>query len=418
MGFFWNAYLPNGEDFPDEATQYTTCGWTRIAREICATRDDDTTAVVSLAIVANSLCMLGSQHREPGMIKDGQQVYGKALLQMRSALQRHQLNPSHSTKGKKLALIIASRLLTVFTMLFGGNGGEGESTTQGKAWVSLNSGEKALVLSSPPTAYQTGVAHQVFVDTRLNLFLPKLIAKTRTILANTDWMTEAWSVVPKTPLDRLVDLVAQIPALAEDLTAINTGILSEQAKVDAKRALRPRFVAFLAEMQRWFDDIVPGLSMDDLLASKKSRKKKIVPVLDLAKAHTLILFWAICLLFRGGLLQVLTEPEDIPLSFVNVHAIRYNMLRVLSSVFFPSGLGSSLSSSSSRGCWYSVNIALFPLRTLLGTIGDGSGDGDSFPLSPAEVKLMAGIANECKARGVASFLNSMGRYVSAADAKD
>ncbi|CAK7199311.1 hypothetical protein SEUCBS139899_001987 [Sporothrix eucalyptigena] len=419
VGFFWNVYLPNGERFPDEASQYTTCGWTCIARDICDKKNDEIAAVVRLAITANSLCMLGSQHREPHMIKDGQKVYGKALLHMRSALQR-----PPTLMDNKLALIIASRLLTVFTILFGGHDPAGQPTvqltTQGKAWAGLNSGEMALVLSSPPAAYQGGGAHQVFVDTRLNLFLPSLIAKARTTLAEPAWMTEPWCVVLKTPLDQLVDLLAHIPALAEDMVVVNTSDLSKRAKTEAKRALRPRFLSFAADMRRWFDNVVPSLGMDELLAShRKSRKKKTtIDVLDLAKAHTLIVFWATVLHFRRGSLQeLIVETEELPSAFVNVQATRYNMLKVLSSVFFPSGSGSG-SSSSSRGCWYSVNMALFPLRTLLGTIGDNSADGEQFPLSPTEVELMTGIANECKARGVASFLDSMGRYVSAADGKD
>lgn len=418
IGFFWNAYLPNGEPFPDEASRYTTCGWTQIAQELCrstAAGGNSTTNVVRLAIVSNSLCMLGSQHREPRMVQDGHQVYGRALLLMRSALQQFE-----STEDKKIALILASRLLTIFTVLFGRDTTERGSptTAQGQAWMGLNAGEMALLLSSRPEAYQTGAAHQIFVDTRLHLFLPYLISKSRTTLSRPGWMTAPWTVVPKTPLDRLVDLIAQIPALAEDLTAINNKeILSEEDKNVAKRALRPRFSAFVADMEGWFDDVVPELGIEELLVSRKSKKRKLTPVaplhvLDLAKAHTLVLFWATCLLFRGGLLQVLDEESDIPSQFVNVRAIRYNMLKIMSSVFFPSG-------SKMTASWYSVNIALFPLRTVMATVGrEDDGDDDTSPLSPAEIELMTGISNECKARGVASFLNSMGQYLSEADAKD
>ncbi|CAK7210766.1 hypothetical protein SBRCBS47491_000890 [Sporothrix bragantina] len=417
IGFFWQVYLPHGEPFPDEAGHYTTCGWTRVARDICDGNDggSDSATVVRLAITANSLCMLGSQYHEPRMMKDGQQVYGQALLQMRSVLQRHQSR--ENKMDDKLALIIASRLLTVFTMLFGGGDPsareETTPTAQGQAWVGLNSGEMALVMSSPPAEYQTGAAHQVFVDTRLNLYLPSLIVKSRTALASTAWMTEPWAFVVKTPLDRLVDLVALIPALAEDLTALNVGSLSETAKIEAKKELRPQFLSFVADMKRWFDDVVPGLGIDTLVSGQtRTSKTKATSVMDLAKAHTLVLFWATCLMFRGGLLQVLTQPEDIPATFINVYAIRYNMLRVLSNVLF-------LPVSKSQGCWYGINIALFPLRTVLGTIGDENDeDDDRFPLSPAEMEFMRAIAKECKARGVASFLDSMGRYVSEADAKD
>ncbi|ERS95687.1 hypothetical protein HMPREF1624_07762 [Sporothrix schenckii ATCC 58251] len=427
IGFFWTAYLPNGEPFPDEASRYTTCGWTRIVREMCesqvtTTETDSTTDLVRLAVVANGLCMLGSQHRDTRMVDDGHQVYGRALQKMRAALQRFE-----STETKKLALLLTSRLLTMFTLLFGRDVTDRgpPSAAQGEAWVGLNAGEMALLLSSRPEAYQTGDAHQVFVDTRLHLFLPYLMFKSRTSLSRPDWMTVPWAVIPKTPLDRLIDHIGHIPALAEDLTAINSNeTLSEKDKRIAKHGLRPRYSAFVAEMKDWFDDVVPGFGIEELLAIGKTKKRKRASegsssVLELAKAHTLVLFWATCLLFRGGLLQVLNEDGDIPPEFVNMRAIRYNMLKIMSSVFFSPN--SKLTAS-----WYSINIALFPLRIVMGTVGrndsddgdNGHGDIDTCPLSPAEIELMAGISKECKARGVASFLNSMGQYLSEGDAKE
>lgn len=103
--FFWRAYLPHEENFSYEDASYTACGWTNVAKDIGDQED-----VVKLAMAANCLCMLGSQHGETFMSKEGRLIYSNALGNMRYALQ----NPAGIDKNR---LIIASRLLTLFMVV-------------------------------------------------------------------------------------------------------------------------------------------------------------------------------------------------------------------------------------------------------------------------------------------------------------
>lgn len=447
IGLFWRAYLPNGEQFSDEACGYTTCGWTRVAHAMCrdpAGWDDPTNGIslVRLAIIASSLCMVGNQHHDAHMVEYGHSTYGLALQRMRKILSRSLslLPPAASTPTptptdqEKLVLLVASRLLTMFTLLF--DIGHQTPTVQSQSWISLNAGERALLSSKEPDAYQDGDAHQIFVDSRLHLFLPSLISMQRPELLSDDkWMEVPWAVVPKTPMDRLVDLIGLLPALVADKRAMDVDFKSTFV---SNTALQQPFNALIAKLQTWSDDIVPGLKLEELSVSQRTRasnKRKRAPEsesgsggssspgLGVAKAHAAVLFWATCLLYARSYPMFFDEDgdDDNRPALLNVRASRYNMLRILANVLF------SPQARTTGGCWYGINVGLFPLRVVLGTVpsgfeidGVGIGGNDDtgeFPLSPAESRYMASIYKECRVRGVASFIDSMRQYMSA-DTKD
>ncbi|KAL1895895.1 hypothetical protein Sste5346_004992 [Sporothrix stenoceras] len=443
IGLFWEYYLPNGHQFSDEACGYTTCGWTRIAQDLCSnsTGWNDSAScirVVRLAIIANSLCMIGNQYQETHTVEYGYQAYGTALKQMRNILMQKMLTQGAIplTDQEKLILLIGARLLTVFTILFQRGRLIETSTDQSEAWVNLNAGEMTLLLSREPEAYQNGNAHQIFVDTRLHLIIPYLIPMRRPrLLTHESWMEVPWEVVPKTPMDRLVDLIGLLPALVEDLHAAQSGpVICLVDKVVLTPVMKLRFDALVAKLQSWRNEIVPGLGMEELFLSQRTRasnKRKrdpeaegssstrpqlqtstststSTPDLDLAKAHALVLFWATCLLYARKYADFTFEDIDVLPPLLNVRANRYNMLRVLANVHFsPRG--------RNKGGWFGINVALFPLRVAMATVPCSIDDKDyknKFPLSPAESKLMESIYTECKARGVASFIDSISQYLS------
>ena len=78
--FFWTSYLPSDANLTTEACQYSPLGWVSIAKAFA-----DMDAVRS-ATAALSLCMLGTQHKEPSMIANGFLMYGRTLKQMQGQL--------------------------------------------------------------------------------------------------------------------------------------------------------------------------------------------------------------------------------------------------------------------------------------------------------------------------------------------
>ena len=200
------------------------------------------------------------------------------------------------------------------------------------------------------------------------------MTKARSVLQNVDWMTIPWFDVPKTPLDHLVDLVAEIPRLLEGLRCPGT---RETGLVQC--------LALVAHLESWFDKMSPELGVEEVLRSSDALSS----ASDLAKTHVLVLFWAICLLLRHTLLGLL--PETQLSSRFHLHVLRQNILKALPTFFRP------------EAGWYGVNIAVFPLRVVFDTL-------DEFPLSHREEKSMTRLLDQYKGKEVLGFLHSMTQY--------
>lgn len=211
--------------------------------------------------------------------------------------------------------------------------------------------------------------------------IPNIVSKTRSVLYNTHWMTLPWSKIPKTPLDKLVDIVAKMTGLLEDLEHL----VDSHTGSTVHLYLRNGCHELLAELESWFNDTAPKLDIDRLLNIGKRKSS----TTDLAKAHTLALFWSICLLLRPTILAILPDMQSSPR--FDLHGLRYNILRLL-PIFFKPDAG-----------WYGVNIALFPARSIYDTL-------DEYPLSPQEARLMASLNAEYKRKEISGFLHSMAHY--------
>ena len=108
-------------------------------------------------------------------------------------------------------------------------------------------------------------------------------------------------MVPKTPLDRLVNLVEQIPALAARGEQGSVGGVQGRAWVE----LRCDGRRFLSDLTAWFGSVVrPGV--DGFLNSASSPA---CTILAISKTHTMLVYWTACLLARSVLQQVLAGDE-------------------------------------------------------------------------------------------------------------
>lgn len=194
-------------------------------------------------------------------------------------------------------------------------------------------------------------------------------------------MTLPWAEIQKTPLDSLVDIIAKVTGILEDLELQMTA----SAEFIAQLHLRTRCYSLVTELESWYDAMIHQLDVDRLLNIGKGPSSST----DLSKAHILALFWAICLFLRPTILAILPDMQSS--QRFHLHALRYNILRLF-SIFFSHGAG-----------WYGVNIALFPIRTIYDTLGEQ-------PLSPREGKLMASLNAEYKGKEIAGFLHSMEHY--------
>jgi hypothetical protein len=102
VNVFWEAYFPCGQPIPSSASRSYTCSWTDTAQKLYA--DDD---ALRHALWANCLLTIGRHHGTLWMLKEAQELYGRALAGVRRQL---------GTPGgaRRDSLIATVKLLSMF----------------------------------------------------------------------------------------------------------------------------------------------------------------------------------------------------------------------------------------------------------------------------------------------------------------
>ncbi|KAF2715673.1 hypothetical protein K504DRAFT_366520, partial [Pleomassaria siparia CBS 279.74] len=193
-------------------------------------------------LTALGMATSGKTNGDEHMLRQGRKLYGKSLQEMATAL----TDPARATSE---ALLAVPRVLGLFEILFGV---DPNTSVQARSWRSHAEGELALMKSrGGPRAHVAGVAHQLFSDGRLNPIIAAARVKKATPLNDPEWKTIPWENTPKTPKDALLDMMAAVPGIWEDLDRISsqeaTGIDVGQARrfvVDECRNLE-------ADLEQW-----------------------------------------------------------------------------------------------------------------------------------------------------------------------
>jgi hypothetical protein len=79
-----------------------------------------------------------------------------------------------------------------------------------------------------------------------------LLSRKGTFLAETEWLTLPWDTHPKTPFDQLLDLIAFVPALLQQVDAVSIQVATESRREEALlllqncKALESRFDQWLS----------------------------------------------------------------------------------------------------------------------------------------------------------------------------
>lgn len=92
------------------------------------------------------------------MREEGVKAYGRALLQETAALRS-------PTRSKSDAVLLASKFMTTYEMLFGGR--TGNMLELSHRWRSHNVGSLAIMEARTPWSATEGDGHHIFIDSRL-----------------------------------------------------------------------------------------------------------------------------------------------------------------------------------------------------------------------------------------------------------
>ncbi|KAM7186037.1 Sterigmatocystin biosynthesis regulatory protein [Rhypophila sp. PSN 637] len=200
IDLFWKTYFPSGRPIPHSVIRSYTCTWTETAQNTW--QDDDS---LRYALWANSLLMMGRQHKEEWMVRESSKMYGRALENLRKSL-----SMSHSVK--KEASIATVKLLSMFEALVH----QQQDPSPPNNWQRHNSGELALFVARKPEAHEEGDAHHIFADERVEMALSSILQRKRLVLGDPAWKTVPWQLSPKNLKDVLVDVLVDMPGLVED----------------------------------------------------------------------------------------------------------------------------------------------------------------------------------------------------------
>jgi hypothetical protein len=104
--------------------------------------------------------------------------------------------------------------MALFEILFGS---QEQSGKQAQSWLSHAQGEIALIVARGPEAFTEDTAHQMFVNARWRPLIAACRIRKRSILDQPCWKIIPWIGRVKTPLDSLLDILAGIPEILENV---------------------------------------------------------------------------------------------------------------------------------------------------------------------------------------------------------
>jgi hypothetical protein len=199
---------------------------------------------LQMAVLAIGITQLGTTMGNQDLTRQGRTLYGKALKETALALR----NPARASSE---SLLVVPRVMGLFDMLFGADPG---SYSQAKSWLSHSEGELALILSRGPEAFsRDDAAHVLFTNARYRLLAPAIRARKATILNDEEWKTLPWKGRTKTSDDILIDILCEIPTLAEAVDKLTFNVLSKQERVGLQVQTVAQCWTLHFQLQAWVD---------------------------------------------------------------------------------------------------------------------------------------------------------------------
>jgi len=197
---------------------------------------------------------------------------------------------------------------------------------QSWSWHSHVHGELALILSQPPEAYATGFAHNFFTDGRLHLALTAMSQRKKFVLAEPQWKTIPWKHIPKTPRDRLNDILVDLPGLFEEVDIVHACTDDPARQTTLREAVIAKCWSLESDLWNWRTTTgVPDPEFQvhvygHVHPTDVDNNSKPVPppppppptLERVAVLHILCLYWALRLLIYNTLRSVSLDPSALP----------------------------------------------------------------------------------------------------------
>ncbi|CAG9945559.1 unnamed protein product [Clonostachys rosea f. rosea IK726] len=282
IGSFWSSYLPNGRLATDEVIKFSMYGWTTVVDELY-----HKTPMVRLALCACALGLRGLGEKDPRLLQKSYQMYGKTL----SSLQRCIREPESQQRHVVLTTLKLCFLYEIWL------GAKDEGTPQFASWVAHVNGNTAFILSCDPGMFLHGHAHRMFADCRFESVVIATLTRQPTALSTSRWKEIPWKCLPKTPRDRLVDIMLDFPEITTEVSRLDL-TTKEFDQLFQREKLIEKCWSIIRDLRRW-EDTWGAEAVEfatNRVNTESSPEPPHFPSEDLAKGHIMLIYWAHCIM--------------------------------------------------------------------------------------------------------------------------
>ncbi|GAP92019.2 putative C6 zinc finger domain-containing protein [Rosellinia necatrix] len=229
------------------------------------------------------------------------------------ALRKLQASLCVPRKAQGDSTLATCQLLGLFEVF---HGADDDKISQGFKWHSHLNGLLAVIHTRKPSGYQSGASHQLFVEGRYPLLISALKNRQHFPLNSPEWRTIPWKKEPKSFLDKLYDVLADMCDILADTDEMRrcddpaTKTIRHGEVVDAYQRADE-------SLRDWFIEASPLTIFHDCEGTL------IDPTgpSDMLLAHMTLLYWSLCFILYSTFISIYEPPLlDIP---TNINPLPY-----------------------------------------------------------------------------------------------
>ncbi|TPX25495.1 hypothetical protein DIZ76_010950 [Coccidioides immitis] len=269
---------------------------------------------LEISALALSTIALGRVYGDTSMVMESLKLYTRSLYELQRALYNRALMYEDETLAACLALSLYELL---------------ECPAEGRSgYESHCKGLVSLVQHRGVQAHRSGLGHLLFVTVRAQAIFYAMQAHSPTFLAEREWMEIPWQDSSKTPMDRILDCLAQAPKIfgrSDNLSHMRPAeqlwlaydIVTEcwqlnetlQALYDDFESSGPAPLFWPSSSRR--EPSIGASPFDDFFPAVK------LSFADLRTAGTLMMYWAALLMLWSGICDLYQLIRSIDANLID-----------------------------------------------------------------------------------------------------
>ncbi|KAF2753608.1 hypothetical protein EJ05DRAFT_504704 [Pseudovirgaria hyperparasitica] len=344
LGRFWEIHLPGKELIMSPFAELSTSiGWYDLAS--CLAFGDSVLRLSLLALSFARLHLLDPDNNDT--LHHSIKLYGDALKELNVALRYRNRRLSDD-------VLYACAVLALYEVFQGAAAATGREQIQslGYSWMSHTKGVCILLQVRGPERHSDGLAHRQFRSMRLNGLISAIQARKKSFFNTEEWLSKPWSKNPKNLRDEVIDILAVVPDMLENVDATRAMLYTGEDSdlvFDELQCIVGRCCHIDIALQDWMDKLQAFCRKSNFSHAWPEAlidSPNDVPAGVYSLAHITILYWAICIVVYTNLRQVIADlgalrPSYAPMTLSpHTEPSQYaTMIRKAAPYFFHPALG-------------------------------------------------------------------------------